>query len=103
MTFCPNGMFRPILAILVLGASLLSAPTNAQVNCPPGSVTKTIVKKMVYNGICCDLEIVYCEVPGSPSQLILLDATVLDVTCWGLSPGSPPPFSENYLVNVARD
>jgi hypothetical protein len=88
---------------LVLGMSVMSVPLNAQIVCPPGSIPHTVVKKMVYNGVCCDVEVKYCVVPGTPTQVILLDATVLDVTCWGLAPGSPPPFSENYFVNYIRD
>lgn len=33
----------------------------------------------------------------------MLDAAVTDPDCWNLSPGAPPPFSEGYLMTVARD
>ncbi|MBV6462858.1 MAG: hypothetical protein OKBPIBMD_00274 [Chlorobi bacterium] len=84
---------------IVLGTSL----TNAQVSCPSGSVQVTKVAKMVYNGICCDVQITYCLLPGSTFHVMLLDATVLDASCWGLSPGDPPPFTANYLVKYVRD
>lgn len=92
--------FLAVLALLTTAA--LSA--SAQPPCPPGAVTKTVVKKMIYNGVCCDVEVTYCYVPGStPFNVTLLDATVVDISCWGLAPGSPPPFTENYFVTYIRD
>lgn len=92
-----------ITSLLVSALCFLLATQYAvaQTPCPTGSVLKTIIRPMSYNGVCCDVEITYCLGPNN--SIVLFGATVLDASCWGLTPGSPLPFSENYLVNYVRD
>ena len=90
----------PVLIALLL----LSISAQAQPPCPAGATTVTVVRQMSYNNVCCDVKITYCYLlSGNTFQVQLIDAVVEDASCWGLTPGSAPPFSANYFVNYLRD
>jgi hypothetical protein len=93
-----------VVVTLVISAAVLVLSATAQPQCPPGSNYYSVTKPMVYNGVCCNVKIEYCVGPsGSPVEIVLLSATVVDASCWGLAPGTPPPFSENYFATYLRD
>ncbi len=104
MTLLSSFQLARVAIVLMIGIAVVALPVQAQPPCPAGSVTHTIVRQMMYNGVCCAVTITYCVgMGGGAMQIVLRDAAIVDETCWGLPAGSPPPFSESFLVNYLRD